>query len=437
MAFGGIYDQLGGGFARYSTDRHWKVPHFEKMLYDNAQLISLYSEAYARYGDETYKRVAEESLEFIQREMTSKEGLFYSALDADSDGEEGKYYVWTKGEIDSILGQDAALFADFYQMDKTGLWENGNYILMRHDNPSVLAEKYDLTVEQLLSTIKKNKALLMVEREKRVKPGLDDKSILSWNAMMVSALCDAGALLGKKVYIDTAVSVMNRLLDKMQKPDNSLWHTYKEGKAKINAFLDDYAFTITALIRLYQTTGQREYLFKAKELTAYSIDKFYDNHSGMFFYTNRDDKVLVARKTEIFDNVIPSSNSQMARNLFYLSDYFDDEQYRKISKQMLLNVQDKFSQYGSSLSNWGLLMMDFLGPVKEVVICGKNAQVLGAELQQNYLPNVIWAQSRKADNELPLLRDRFVPGKTLIYVCVGQRCELPVDNAQAAMEIIR
>ena len=437
MANGGIYDQLGGGFARYSTDREWKVPHFEKMLYDNAQLISLYSEAYKNFRNPDYKRIVIETLDFIKREMTNDVGLFCSALDADSDGEEGKFYVWKKQEVAQILGENAGLFEDYYQMNKLGFWEHDNYILMRNPDIESLAEKYHLSITEIEKQIAKDKKLLMNERSKRVRPGLDDKSLLSWNAQMIRGYCDAYTALGNESYRQSAEKAMNFILANMQKEDGSLYHTYKNGVSKINAYLDDYASIIDALIRLYEIGSGEKYLHQAKKITDFTIRKFEDKKSGMFFFTSSDDEVLVSRKTEIFDNVIPSSNSIMARDLFKLSHYFEDENYKNISKQMLHNTKQKFKQYGSSMSNWGLLMMCFIGPTYEVVICGKDAKKLLLDMQAEYLPNVIWASDTKDNEKLSILKDRFTKDKSQIYVCVNNACQLPVDNVEAALKIIR
>ncbi|MCK5856526.1 MAG: thioredoxin domain-containing protein [Bacteroidales bacterium] len=436
MANGGIYDQLGGGFARYSTDREWKVPHFEKMLYDNAQLVSLYSEAYKNYRKPEYKQIVIETLEFIKREMTNNKGLFYSALDADSDGEEGKFYVWKKEKIKNILGIGAPLFEDYYQMNKTGYWEHDNYILMRNPNIEQVAKNHGLNIKEVESNISKYKELLMTERDKRIRPGLDDKSLISWNAMMITAYCDAFAALGDEDYKQAAITAMDFILQHMTKDDESLYHTYKEGDAKINAYLDDYAFMLDALTHLYEIGSGDKYLYRAVELTDFSIDKFYDKESGMFFFTSSDDEVLVTRKTEIFDNVIPASNSTMARNLFKLSHYFNKEEYLSISKQMLHNTKDKFKQYGSSMSNWGILMMDFIGPNYEVVISGNKAETFLHKMQTKYLPNVIWASSKAKNRKITLLENRYAENKTHIYVCINQACQLPVESPDEALKII-
>jgi uncharacterized protein YyaL (SSP411 family) len=437
MANGGIYDQLGGGFARYSTDKLWKVPHFEKMLYDNAQLVSLYSDAYKKYKNEEYKRIVVETLEFINREMTNNDGVFFSALDADSDGEEGKFYVWKIFEIDSLLSTDANIFKDFYQMNDIGYWENDNYILMRTPTPIDIAKKYSISLEDLYSTIEKCKLILMQSRDKRIRPGLDDKSLLSWNAMMIEAYCDAYSSIGDSSYLNIATNAMDFILSNMQKPDGSFWHTYKNGHAKINAYLDDYALLIQALIKMSEVGAGNDYLYKANEISKLVIDKFYHKETSMFYYTSSDDEVLVSRKTEIFDNVIPSSNSIIASNLYKLYHYFDNEEYYNISKQMLNNVKDKFSNYGSSLSNWGILMMNFVTKNYELAISGENSNSILQSLNKEYFPNVIWVSDIDKNDKIGLLKDRFAEGKTLIYVCEGKQCKLPTDNVQTAIKLLR
>ncbi len=436
MANGGIYDQLGGGFARYSTDKMWKVPHFEKMLYDNAQLVTLYSNAYKLYNNDEYKRVIVETLDFINREMTNDRGLFYSALDADSDGEEGKYYVWKNVEIDSLLGSNASLFKDYYQMNALGYWEDDNYILMRSDNIGRIAKEYKISLAELESRIEEAKTILMNYRDKRVKPGLDDKSLLSWNSMMISAYCNAYTALGVEAYKLNAINAMDFINTNMQQIDGGVWHTYKNGESKINAYLDDYALLIEANISLYEIGAGSKYLYRARLYTDYVIDKFYDEKSGMFYYTNIDDEVLVTRKMDFFDNVIPSSNSILARNLYKLSHFYEETDYKKISLQMLNNVIDKFRTNGSSLSNWGLLLMDELQPKTEVVICGEDAIELLEDMRSNYLPNIVWAVDKEENNEVVLLKQRFVKGKTLIYVCKNSTCQLPVESVAEALSIL-
>lgn len=436
MAFGGIYDQLGGGFARYSTDAIWKVPHFEKMLYDNAQLVSLYSHAYQKYQDYEYKRIVEETLEFVEREMTNKDGLFFSALDADSEGVEGKFYVWNEPEIDALLEQNAGIFKQFYQINDHSAWENDEYILMRHPDTRTVAKKNNLSEKKLSDLISDAKQKLMQARDKRIRPGLDDKSLLSWNSLMIEAYCDAYAAFTVDVYLEKAKNAMNFILQNMQKENGSFWHTYKNGEAKINAYLDDYASLISALIRLSEVGAGNEYLYKANEITHFVINKFHDQDSGMFFFTSEDNDILVSRKIEIYDNVIPSSNSIMAKNLYKLSVLFENETYLKMSEQMLHNVKHSFERQGLYASNWGIFMMNFVFPAKEIAIVGNEAKSKLTVLQRHYTPVTIFANDVSENTRISLLANRFVSGKTLIYVCEDTQCKQPTEKVEEALEVI-
>lgn len=428
MAYGGIYDQLGGGFARYSTDIIWKAPHFEKMLYDNAQLVSLYSHAYQKYQNPEYKRIVEETLAFIEREMTNSNGIFYSALDADSEGVEGKFYVWSEQEIDELLGKDATVFKQFYQINAHSEWENGQYILMRTPDINALANEHNISDNELLTIVLDAKSKLMEARSKRIRPGLDDKSLLSWNALMIEGYCDAYVALGDEKYLETAQNAMIFILRHFQNNLGGFFHTYKNGMAKINAYLDDYASLISALIRLSEVGAGNQFLYKAQEITTYVIDKFYDKDSGMFYFTSNEDDVLISRKTEIYDNVIPSSNSIMAKNLYKLSVLFEDENYLKISMQMLHNVKRLFTDSGLHLSNWGLLMSYFVFPAKEIAIVGTDANSKLKEIQKRYLPNVVFASDVTDNTKISLLSNRYVADKTLIYLCENKQCNRPVEN---------
>ena len=448
MAYGGIYDQVGGGFARYSTDSLWKAPHFEKMLYDNAQLVSLYSHAWQLTKNDLYKRVVQETLEFVRREMTSDDGGFYSALDADSEGEEGKYYVWEEDELKKLLGDRFPVFASYYNVNKTGYWEHSRYILLRKESAKVVAEKNKTTEAQLSKLIADSKKILLEEREKRVKPGLDDKQLTSWNALMIKGYCDAYDAFGKKDYLDAAIRCANLFLTKGKMDDGGLRHQIRKsapfpsGKAgdgslkgteKNAGFLDDYSFTIEALIALYQSTFDERWLNEARTLANYTLLHFFDESSGMFYYTSDLDAPLIARKKEINDNVIPASNSSMAKVLFYLGIYFEDEKYSGISARMLHNVQEGMPAYGSGYSNWGILFLHQATQFHEIVVAGSDAEEKRMELNQHYLPNKILAGSVDGKSKLSLLEQRFVTGKTLIYICENKACKLPTSNIEEAI----
>ncbi len=433
MAYGGIYDQLGGGFARYSTDEYWKVPHFEKMLYDNAQLVSLYAEAYQATGDALYQQVVYETLEFVQRELTDASGAFYSALDADSDGEEGKFYVWKKEELQSILEDDFDWFSDYYNINSKGFWEHGNHILLRDQPPLKIAQKHSMTVEALEKKRLDAVAKLMKVRDQRIRPGLDDKSLTSWNALMLKGYVDAYAAFGEKAFLETALQNAQFLLDRQKREDGGLWHNYKNGTSNLNGYLEDYCFTIEAFIALYQVTFDESWLREARQLADYTIDHFYHPDNGMFYFTSDLDEALVARKFELHDNVIPASNSSMAKALFYLGHYFDQPTYLEYSTTMLNNVLDGMPDYGQGHSNWGMLLLHHLHPFYEVAVVGKKADQLRTELDHHYVPNKLLLGS-KGDSNLPLLENKFVQGKTLIYVCLNKTCKLPVTTVADALE---
>ncbi len=435
IAQGGIYDHLGGGFARYSTDIEWKVPHFEKMLYDNAQLISLYTEAYQWSKKKLYAERIRETIEFLEREMSIESGGYYSALDADSEGEEGKYYIWTKEDLDSLIGEDFELFSKYWGINARGKWEHGNYILVGVDKPDAFAAANDLTEVELQAKIANWRKKLMSVREGRIRPGLDDKSLTSWNAMMTKALADAYAGLNEPEYLTRALRSADFILDKLGREDGGLSHTYKEGKATINGYLDDYSFTIEALLRLHEVTADEQWLTKARGLLDYTIKHFFNSGNKMFFYTSDLDKGLIARKMEINDNVIPASNSSMAKSLFYLGQYFDEEKYLEISKSMLNNVRPHMAGYGPGYSNWAMLYLHHTKPFYEVAISGKNAADKVLEFGSHYIPNKLFIAA-KNDSKLPLMEYKYMEGETTIYVCVNKSCQMPVNEVSDAMKQI-
>ena len=433
MAFGGIYDQLGGGFARYSTDELWKVPHFEKMLYDNGQLVSLYAEAYQATQDPLYKKVVYETLDFVDRELTDETGAFYSALDADSEGEEGKFYVWTKEELQTALGDDFALFADYYNVNNKGFWEHGNYILLRDKPTERIAKQHDMTLEAVEEAMAKARKTLMNIRDSRVRPGLDDKSLTSWNALMTSGYIDAYFAFGEKRFLETALTNAKFLTETQRREDGGLNHSYKNGRSTINGYLEDYCFTIEALIKMYQATFDRKWIEEARKLADYTIAHFSDQQNGLLFFTSDLDQALIARKSEVLDNVIPASNSSMAKGLNYLGHYFDEEAYLKQSETMLNNVVDMVEKYPSSTSNWLILLQHFTHPFYEIAITGKDALDKRTQLDQHYIPNKLVIGSKK-DSDLPLLAYKYVEGETMIYVCLNKVCKLPVTEVDEAIK---
>ncbi len=435
MAFGGIYDQVGGGFARYATDKVWKVPHFEKMLYDNAQLVSLYTEAYQLTKEPLYKEIVYETLEFIQREMTTSNGAFYSSLDADSEGKEGEYYIWTQEEMEEELDDKFPIAKDYYHINGLDVWEQNKYILFRDGNDEQVAEKHGLKVPALHKEIKEINKLLFIAREQRERPGLDDKTLTSWNSLMLKGYIDAYQVFDEQKFLDAAITNGNFIRSTQMKEDGGLYHSYKDGKSTINGFLEDYSFTVEAFISLYQATFDETWLEEARRLMDYAIEHFYDQSTGMFFFTSDQDRTLVARKMEINDNVIPASNSSIAKGLFHLSLYFDDKNYFTISTQMLQNVKPYMAQYGQGYSNWGILLIDHTVDFYEIAISGKDLHKKRKELNGHYLPNKILVGGVNK-SKLPLLSNKYVIGKTMIYVCVNKACKLPVTDTYDALRQI-
>jgi len=433
VAAGGIYDQIGGGFSRYSTDENWHVPHFEKMLYDNAQLVSLYTHAWQLTKNPEYNRIVYETLEFIENELTSPEGGFYSSIDADSEGEEGKFYVWTKEEIESVLGKEAPIFIEYFNITKPGNWEKDKNILFRKSTCAELSKKYNIGLQELQIEIEKSRQTIMKVRNKRVRPGLDDKILTSWNALMLKGYVDAYRAYGEARFLNAALKNADFIYYNAIGKNNEMSRNYKNGKSSVPGLLDDYSFTISAFIDLYQATFDEKWLYKANDLTDYTILHFFDTSSGMFYYTPDNHSDLIVRKMEISDNVIPSSNSEMANNLFLLGNYFNNENFIQKAQQMLKNVQKNLQKNIFSFSNWGLLGIHFIKPLYEVAIVGSDWDTIRKTLDKNYLPDAIYLGG-KNEGTLNLLEDKLVSGQTTIYVCVDKACKIPVTEAEMALQ---
>jgi uncharacterized protein YyaL (SSP411 family) len=454
MAFGGIYDHIGGGFARYAVDGVWHVPHFEKMLYDNAQLLSLYAEAYTWNPEPLYLKIADEIISFSLRELTSPDYGFYSALDADSEGIEGKFYIFTKTEIEEILGDDAQLFCIYYHITDGGNWEEeSSNVLFRREGDEELAEKLGLPAAELINKINISRKKVFEKRSHRVRPGLDNKILASWNGLMLKGLCDAYRAFDKPEYLDVALKnagfILNHLISKggrlarvyaspksspKEKTSNSSL-SFGEGRGEAApAFLDDYANIIDAFTALYEVTFDEQWLHQAKALAAIAIKHYYDADKGMFFYTADDDEQLIARKSEIMDGVTPASNSAMARNLKKLGLLFDSEQYLNISAQLLRNIVPHLARYGASYSNWIMLLIEEVFGTYEVAVAGEAAENLRKEIEKKYIPNKIMLGGKKGS--LPLLQDKFGAG-TQIFICKDKTCGLPVTNIADALKQIQ
>ncbi len=434
MMMGGIYDQVGGGFARYSTDGIWKVPHFEKMMYDNGQLVSTYAKAYSLTKNEEYATIVRETIDWVKREMTDKSNGFYSSLDADSEGEEGLFYIWTDEELDNILGADAQLLKYYWSVKKAGNWEGKNILFMTKTLEE-FATLNKIDVSTLKEKIKSAKKKLLKERSKRIRPGLDDKILISWNALMLTGLIDAYRYLGDEEYLDLALKNANFIKDKAIQKDFRINRNFKNGKSSINGFLDDYSLTIEAFISLYEVTFDEEWLNLANNLAKYAITHFYDENAAMFYYTSDIDKALIARKKEVQDNVIPASNSSMGKALFLLGTYYDNKDYKEKATAMMNNMIDHVRQNGTYFSNWAKLLDMFIHKPFEVAIVGKESNRLRKEMMSKFIPNAIYLGG-KYEGSLELLKDKLVKGDTYIYVCQQKVCKMPVKTKEEALKLL-
>lgn len=433
MIAGGIYDHLAGGFARYSTDKYWQAPHFEKMLYDNALLLSTLSEAYGATENELYETTIRKTISFVINEMTNPEGGFYSAIDADSEGKEGKFYTWSRKEIAAILDKDANIFCKAYDIWEDGNWEKTN-IIWQPIKLEKIALENNIPLDELKTLLANSREKLLEERNKRIRPMTDDKILLGWNALTIKALCDAGAALKEDSYIHLAERTIEFLEKNMRTNDGTWMHSWKNNIAKIPAFLDDYGTLIQAYIRLQEVTGNLEYLQKAVQCTEFVIQHF-SSASTLFFYTAKEQDDVVLRKKEIYDGATPSGNSLMAHNLYYLSVMLNKPDWAEKAKNMLLSVGGGMIHYPTSFGNWDLLLQKMVHNYKEIAIVGDNYKTLLKQVNELYLPDGLIASSEQ-DNNLPLLQNRHQPNKTLIYLCKNYSCQQPVDSLEALENIL-
>jgi uncharacterized protein YyaL (SSP411 family) len=369
MIQGGIYDQIGGGFARYSTDTEWLAPHFEKMLYDNALLVALLTEAYQLTGHERYREVIEETIGFVERELMDGSGGFYSALDADSEGEEGKFYVWNKKEVEDILESDGGIFCAYYDITEKGNWEGKNILRVKTALPA-FAENRPINTQELRSILQRGKEKLLSKRNERPRPLLDDKIILGCNALMNIACSKAYAATGKERYRQLAITNMQFLLDKFCKSGNEFYHTWKNGQAKFPAFLDDYAFLLSALINLQEMTADTNWLMKAKEITDFVLANFSEEETGFFYYTMIGQQDVIIRKKEIYDGALPSGNSVMAYALYHLSILFDNKNWKEKCQDLLSSIADLVVRYPTSFGIWACLLLEITIGTDEIAVTG-------------------------------------------------------------------
>jgi uncharacterized protein YyaL (SSP411 family) len=419
IAAGGIYDQIGGGFARYSVDGQWFAPHFEKMLYDNGQLLSLYAEAYRLTQEPAYARIVRETVGWLKREMTSPAGGFYSALDADSEGEEGKFYTCQYEELKELTTEEIQLLTDFYQVTREGNWEHGKNILIRESER-----------EPTPAVLQLNEKLLAL-RNKKIKPGLDDKILTGWNAITIQGLVDAYRSLGEDHYLELAERAI-QFIEKHLIVDGKLHRSFKGTHSTTTAFIDDHAFLIQAYTSLYQATQKEAYLIEAKKWCQETIRLFYDESEGFFYFNSHEAESLIARKKEVFDNVIPSSNSVMARNLFHLGIFWDNEDWKTMASHMMQRLIALTQSEPIYMCHWALLAAEMTSGIAEVVMTGARSLDWQKEFDRSYLPFALF-MGANGTSKLPLLADKLVSKSEAIFVCFNKTCQLPVSSVQDAI----
>lgn len=431
MMSGGIYDHVEGGFSRYTVDPHWKVPHFEKMLYDNAQLIGLYAQAYRSKKKDDYKRTVEESIRFMKTNWKDDSGGYYSSFDADSEGVEGKFYVWTMKELASIIpSEDFDAFCDYYNITEQGNWEGKNILFL---DPHRASES-----PEFLEKRDNWRSLLLMKRKTRIYPGLDDKIICAWNAMLLNGFAEAYKAFGNEDYRDEAINIWKFIEENLLDTDGlRLNRTFKEGRSNINAFLDDYAQVIAGLINLYQITFDEVYLHKADAMQKYVIDHFKSETSSMFNFTSDIDPPLIVDKAEVTDGAVPASNSTTAINLNTLGHFLYNNEYLQLSKQMLRNMKSTINKTNQPnfYSNWCSLYFDMVYEPYEVAILGPNYDRISAEMMTEYHPNALFLGGGK-EGSMKLLENKLQVGEDFIYVCVNKSCKLPVQSAVDALLLI-
>ena len=436
MAMGGIYDHIGGGFSRYTVDEKWLVPHFEKMLYDNALLVCLLSDAYKITKKELYKTTIEETLEWVAREMTHENGGFYSAQDADSEGVEGKYYVWDRKEINEVLGGDAVFFNGFYGVSDKGNWEGKNIINQSYSYEE-FAEMIGADIGFLKTKLTESKKKLFAVRDRRIHPGLDDKILLDWNALMCSAYAKAYSALGHEQYKEAAIRNLDFIKTHFQQADGiSFFHTYKNGNAQYSAFLNDYAYLIEALTNVYEITFNTDYLKQADALKEYVIDHFLDETDKIFYFTSSGQEDIPLRRKDLYDSATPSGNSTMVHNLQRLGILLGKEKDRALAAEMLLTMKPSIEKYPSSFSRWASALTNEVAGIPEIAIVGDGFEKLAKELNSHYLPNKTMMASGQGNKEFPLLEGKISDGETMIYFCEDYACRQPVKTIKELKQLM-
>ena len=429
IAMGGVYDHLGGGFFRYSIDPFWKVPHFEKMLYDNAQLISVYANGFRVFKKPEYQRVVEETIGFLEREMKNTEGGYLAAKDADTEGEEGKTYVWKMQELREILKEDFDLFSKYYNIKAETVWENENFVLHKTIDDTTFSEQNKLSLADLDNYKTKWVDLLLKVRNKRPQPKIDDKVIISWNALLINGFIDAYKAFGKQEYLERAEGIFTFIKSKGFQNER-LMHSYKKNSKRTEGFLEDYAFLMDATLNLYTITLNERYLDFAVELDELVGAQFLDEQSQFYKYNKRDELIAQIIKTD--DGVLPSPNGIMAKNLFRLGHILYDVDRNEKSKSMLAAIVPFIKSSPANYTVWNTLLLHNTYPYFEIAVVGMEAETMIKTLNLQYIPNVLIVGSTKKSDS-PLFMDRYVAEETLIYVCVENTCKLPVTTVTDAL----
>lgn len=433
MLHGGIYDWVGGGFSRYSVDEYWFAPHFEKMLYDNAQLLSLYADVYKITQNNAYKKCIEETINFLNTELKHKNLGYYSALDADSEGEEGLFYTWTSKELKAILSaEEFELTTAFFDLRSKGNWENGRNILSQNLALEPLADKFQISLEETQNYLSRIKNKLKTTRDKRQKPGIDNKLITAHNAMLVKGLIKAYQALLNKEYKNIALELVDSLINNSINEDYSVRRIMD--KPDLDGFLDDYAFVIEAMILAYENTFQVKYLEIAEHLMQYTLNNFYNEQQDLFYYTEKSTK-LIARKIEFSDNVIPSSNAVMAENLWRLGHLFSIESHIVRTKNMLQKVRPLYKKYSLYFANWHKLNIAVLKGQIDVAITGPNALSNNQKLQKHYWPICNFCGG--ISENIPLLEHKINPKRDQIFICQNKTCSIPLTNLKESIEVLK
>ncbi len=437
MGMGGIYDHLRGGFARYSVDGEWFAPHFEKMGYDNGQLLELYAKAYQVSKDPFYLEKVRETKDWLAAEMIQEEGGFHAAQDADSEGVEGKFYTWTYAELEALLGPDMAWFADLYSLKPAGNWEEGVNILFQVESYETVAKRHEISLAVFLQKLAAQKAKLLATRNLRIYPGKDDKVLAGWNGLIDAGLIQGYLATGDQEFLDMAL----RNLDFMQVQlfrEGTLYRSYKNGLAYTPAFLEDYAALIKASLMAFSASGLSRHLAFAQTLAEVVLARFYDPEDGYFYFSDPSAEKLIANKKELFDNVIPASNSILARSLHQLSLLTYEEKYGKIAARMLGGMKELVLKEPGFLCNWANFYLESLVPTAEIAIVGTGAKQKALALLADYLPNAVVAWSESPTASVPLLEGKVgdAEGNALIYVCVNRSCRRPVATVEEARALV-